>query len=87
MFSPIMTHFSCTHAQNPLQILHTILPLVEYLKLSTVDPGIFVFQGSMNGHYILRAEYQQRGTLHVFGLACDDEHNLEDSDLPQDVQH
>ena len=41
----------------------------------------------MNGHYILCAEYQQRGTLHIFGLACDDEHHLEDSDLPQDVQH
>ena len=36
---------------------------------------------------ILRAKYQQRGTLHVFGLACDDEHHLEDSDLPQHVQH
>ena len=40
----------------------------------------------MNGQYVLHAEYQQRGTLHIFGLACDDEHHLEDSDLLQDVQ-
>ena len=41
----------------------------------------------MNGHDILRAEYQQRDALHIFWLACDDEHHPEDSDLPQDVQH
>ena len=30
---------------------------------------------------ILRAEYKQRGTLHIFGLVCDDEHHLEDRDF------
>ena len=40
----------------------------------------------MNGHYTLHVEYQQRGILHIFELACDDEHHLEDSDLPRDVQ-